>query len=80
MKKSLLTVLAIMLALTGGIAMAQTFNYPIKGKQGFALTEKTRDGLHINYNLGQMSLSQINYRGEEMSEISITDITIPSEA
>ena len=80
MKKSSLTVLAIMLALTGGTAMAQTFNYPVKGKQGFALTEKTRDGLHIDYNLGQMSLSQIDYRGEEMSEISITAITIPSEA
>ena len=81
MKKILLTVLAIiMLALTGGIAMAQTFNYPLKGKQGFNLTEKTRDGLHITYNLGQMSLSQLDYRGEEMSEISISAIAIPNDA
>ena len=80
MKKSLLTVLAIMLALTGSIAMAQTFNYPVKGKQGFALTEKTRDGLHISYNLGQMSLNQIDYRGEAMSEISISAIAIPTNA
>ena len=81
MKKILLTVLAIiMLALTGGIAMAQTFNYPLKGKQGFNLTEKTCDGLHITYNLGQMSLSQLDYRGEEMSEISISAIAIPNDA
>ena len=80
MKKSLLTVLAIMLALTGSIAMAQTFNYPVKGKQGFALTQKTRDGLHISYNLGQMSLSQLNYRGEDMSEITISAIALPNNA
>lgn len=60
--------------------MAQTFNYPLKGKQGFNLTEKTRDGLHITYNLGQMSLSQLDYRGEEMSEISISAIAIPNDA
>ena len=81
MKKSLLTVLAItMLALTGGFAMAQTFNYPVKGKQGFALTEKTRDGLHISYNVGQVTLNQLNYRGEEMSEVSIKAISIPNDA
>jgi hypothetical protein len=58
MKKILLTVLAIiMLALTGGIAMAQTFNYPLKGKQGFNLTEKTRDGLHINLYSGRYLLA-----------------------
>ena len=64
----------------GDLAMAQTFDYPVKGKQGFNLTEKTRDGLHITYNLGQMSLSQLNYRGEAMSEISITAVTIPANA
>ena len=60
--------------------MAQTFNYPVKGQQGFALTEKTRNGLHISYNLGQMSLNQIDYRGEAMSEISIKAIAIPTNA
>jgi hypothetical protein len=81
MKKSLQTVLAmIMLALTGSFAMAQTFNYPVKGRQGFSLTEKTRDGLHISYNLGQMSLSQLNYRGEDMSEITISAIALPNNA
>lgn len=80
MKKSLLTVLAIMFAWTAGTAMAQTFNYPVKGQQGFALTEKTRNGLHISYNLGQMSLNQIDYRGEAMSEISIKAIAIPTNA
>ena len=81
MKKSLLTLFAIAaLALFSASAVAQTFNYPVKGKQGFNLTEKTRDGLHISYNLGQMSLSQLNYRGEEMSEISISAICLPNDA
>ena len=81
MKKSLLTLLAIAtLALLGNSALAQTFNYPVKGKQGFNLTEKTRDGLHISYNLGQMSLNQLEYRGEAMSEISISAICLPNDA
>ena len=66
--------------LTGIHGMAQTFDYPLKGKQGFNLTEKTRDGLRISYNLGQMSLNPITYRGEEMLEISISAIAIPNDA
>ena len=66
--------------LVGSFGMAQTFDYPVKGKQGFNLTEKTRDGLHVTYNLGQMSLNQLSYRGEDMSEISITAIGLPSDA
>ena len=81
MKRTLLTILTIALfALVGNTALAQTFNYPVKGSQGFNLTEKTRDGMHISYNLGQMSLSQLNYRGEEMCEVSIKTVAIPSEA
>jgi hypothetical protein len=81
MKKVLSIFLAIaLIVLTGNFALAQTFNYPLKGKQGFNLTEKTRDGLHISYNLGQMSLNQLNYRGEEMSEISISAIALPNDA
>ena len=81
MKKTLPIILTIALAvLTGGMGMGQTFNYPIKGKQGFNLTEKSRDGLHITYNLGQMSLSALNYRGEDMAEISITSIAMPNNA
>ena len=81
MKKSLITLLAVALVtLLGYQSEAQTFNYPVKGKQGFALTEKTRDGLHISYNLGQMSLSQLEYRGETMSEISISAICLPNNA
>jgi hypothetical protein len=80
MRKSLLTVLAIAtFALTGATALAQTFDYPVKGKQGFSLTEKTRDGLHISYSVGQVTLDQINYRGEEMSEVSIKAISIPND-
>ena len=80
MKKTLSTLVFALLALMANTMMAQTFNYPIKGKQGFSLTEKTRGGLHISYNLGQMSLNQINYRGEAMSEISISTIGIPNDA
>ena len=81
MKKALPTILVIaMMAFTASLATAQTFDYPVKGKQGFALTEKTRDGLHISYNLGQMTLSQLSYRGEEMSEISLSAITLPNNA
>ena len=81
MKKALPRILAIItLALFADLTMAQTYNYPLKGKQGFSLTEKTRDGLHISYNLGQMTLSQLSYRGEEMTEISLSAITIPGTA
>ena len=81
MKKSLPIVLAIaLIAFIGNTVLAQTFNYPVKGKQGFNLTEKTRDGLHISYNVGQVTLNTIQYRGEEMSEVSINTIAIPSEA
>ena len=81
MKKALprILILAVM-SLFVNLTMAQTFNYPIKGKPGFVLTEKTRDGLHINYNLGQMTLSSLNYRGEEMTEISISSISLPNAA
>ena len=65
MKKSLPIALAFVLfALIGNTALAQTFDYPVKGKQGFALTEKTRSGLHITYNVGQVSINAINYRCE----------------
>ena len=80
MKKALSTLAIVLVVLLGNLAMAQTFNYPVKGKQGFNLTQKTRDGLHISYNLGQMSLNQIDYRGEAMSEISIKAIAIPTNA
>ena len=81
MKKALSRIIAIIvLALVADLTMAQAFNYPVKGKQGFSLTEKTRNGLHISYNLGQMSMNSLNYRGEEMTEISISAITIPGTA
>ena len=79
MKKALLQLFAIaFLALTVELAMAQTYTYPVKGQQGFSLTQKTRDGMHINYELGAFSLSQLDYRGEEMSEISIKGIILPN--
>ena len=81
MRKLLPVALAfVLLAFFGSATMAQTFDYPIKGKQGFNLTEKTRDCLHISYNVGQVTLNQLNYRGEEMSEVAINAIAIPNEA
>ena len=81
MKKSLpIALVLVLFAFIGNMAKAQTFDYPVKGKQGFALTEKTRSGLHITYNVGQVTLSSLNYRGEEMSEVSIKAIAIPNEA
>lgn len=81
MKRIFTRILAVtLLVLSTGMLMAQTFTYPVKGQQGFALTEKTRDGLHISYQLGHFTLDQLNYRGETMSEISIKGIVLPNEA
>ena len=68
------------LALFANVAMAQTYTYPVKGKQGFSVSQKTRDGMHISYELGQFTLNQMNYRGEDMSEISISGIVLPNTA
>ena len=70
----------MILALSTGMIMAQTYTYPVQGKQGFAVTEKTRDGLHISYQLGQFTLDQLDYRGEAMSEITISGVVLPNTA
>ena len=81
MKRYFTKLVAIaILALTANIAMAQTYTYPVRGQQGFSLTEKTRDGMRISYELGSFTLDQLNYRGEEMSEISIKGIVLPNTA
>lgn len=81
MKKTVLQLLVIaILALTANLAVAQTYTFPVRGTQGFTLTQSTRSGARINYELGQFSLSQVEYRGEEMSEISIKAISIPNDA
>ena len=81
MKKAFLPLIAFaLLALTANIAMAQTYNFPVKGQQGFSLTDKTRDGMHISYQLGSFTLNPLNYRGEEMSEIAIKGIVLPNTA
>jgi len=67
-------------ALIGSTTMAQTYTYPVKGTQGFTVSQTTRDGMRINYELGSFTLEQLNYRGEEMSEISIKGITLPNTA
>ena len=82
MRKTNFTRLLIVtvLALFANVMIAQTYTYPVKGKQGFSVSQKTRDGMHISYELGQFSLNQMNYRGEEMSEISISTIALPNNA
>ena len=79
MKKRLLRIVAIVLAVfTSNIIMAQTFTYPAKGKDGYTLTQKRMDGVSISYNMSQFTLNSLNYRGEEMSEISISALTLPN--
>ena len=38
MKKALSTLAIALVVLLGNLTMAQTFNYPVKGEQGFSLT------------------------------------------
>lgn len=81
MKKLFTGMIAVLvLVLSIGSSMAQTYTFPVKGAQGFQLTEKTRDGLRISYNLGEFSLNQMDYKGEAMSEISIKGIVLPNVA
>ena len=81
MKRSFIKTLAIaLLALTTGYATAQTFTYPVNGAKGFSLTEKTRGNVSINYSLGEFSFNNLNYKGEDMSEITISAITLPNNA
>ncbi|MBO7460027.1 MAG: T9SS type A sorting domain-containing protein [Bacteroidales bacterium] len=70
--------IVVVLALFANVTMAQTYTYPVKGKQGFSVSQKTRDGMHISYELGQFTLNQMNYRGEDMSEITISGIVLPN--
>ena len=79
MKKHLyLIFIAVLLAISNFVMSQQTFTYPVQGAQGFSLSEKTRDGLHVTYNLGQFSLTPLNYRGEDMSEITISGVFLPN--
>ena len=81
MKKELLRIVAIVLAVFAtDLAMAQTFTYPTKGKDGYTLSQKRMDGVNISYNMSQFTLNSINYRGEEMSEIGMTAIVLPNVA
>ena len=81
MRKHFTKAIALMvLMLTASITMAQTYTYSVRGQQGFSLSDKTRDGMHVSYELGSFTLDQLNYRGEEMSEISIKGIVLPNTA
>ena len=73
-------IIVAVMAMFANVTMAQTYTYSVEGTQGFSLNEKTRDGVRISYQLGQFSLSQVECRGEEMSEISISGIALPNVA
>ena len=45
MKRNLLTIAIAMMVSFSNLSVAQTFTYPVKGKQGFSLSEKNRDGI-----------------------------------
>lgn len=68
------------LAMFANVTIAQTYTYPVQEKQGFSVSQKTRDGMRISYELGQFTLNQLSYRGEEMSEIAISGIVLPNTA
>ena len=75
MKRNLLKIYAIaLLAFTMGYAKAQIFTYPVKGEKGFSLTKKTRGNVTISYNLGEFSFNNLNYKGEDMTEIELEGI------
>ncbi|MCK9302609.1 MAG: C25 family cysteine peptidase [Bacteroidales bacterium] len=38
------------------------------------------DGITVSYSLSDFSLQQLNYKGEALSEISMSEMTIPNEA
>lgn len=81
MRRNLLRLVAIVsVVFTANMALAQSFTYPTKGEDGYTLTQKRMDGINISYNMSQFTLNSLNYRGEEMSEISISAITLPSAA
>ncbi len=72
--------LSFVFVLSLGLSFGQTYSYPVKGNRGFNFSEKTRGGLHISYSIGEFSLNEVMYRGESMSEISISALVLPNEA
>ena len=45
MKRNFIKLIALMVLVLGtGVIMAQTYTFPVKGSQGFALSQSTRDG------------------------------------
>jgi hypothetical protein len=80
MKKKRVFIIALMMLVCVNMLYSQTYTYPLKGTSGFSVSNQTRDGLRVNYNIGQFSLNTISYRSESMSEISIPAIVLPNEA
>ena len=81
MKHSTLIITTIIFAVFSiASATAQTFSYPAKGDKGFSLGKKTRGNIEINYNVGSFSFNHLNYKGEDMSEITLEGIFLPNNA
>jgi Peptidase family C25./Propeptide_C25. len=80
MKKSLLKIIAVLFtACITSISTAQTYTYTTKGPQGLTMTSHNRSGVSINYSINELNLNSLNYKGEEMSEISISSFQIPND-
>lgn len=79
MKTVLKLIAVVILTITSCFATAQTYTYPTDGPKGYTLSSKTTDGVAVNYSLGRFSLSQLTYKGEVMSEISMSSIVLPND-
>lgn len=81
MKHSTLIIKAIVFAIFSiSSATAQTFSYPTKGAKGLSIATETKSDIGINYNLGSFSLNHLNYKGEDLTEISLEGIFLPNDA
>lgn len=78
-QNNLLIIVLMLIAASFPSAKAQTFNYPTKGTKGFSIGNKTKGNIEINYNLGSFSFDPLNYKGEEMAEISLGSICLPND-
>ena len=81
MKHSTLIIKAIVFAVFSiSSATAQTFSYPTKGAKGLSIATETKSNIGINYNLGSFSFNHLNYKGEDLTEISLEGIFLPNDA
>ena len=78
MKKHNSIYVALLLTLISFQSTAQTFSYPTKDVKGLSIVAETKGNIEFDYNLGSFSFNNLNYKGEDMSEITISAITLPN--